>query len=469
MKQLIIILLLIESSIHLNAQTNDSIIKIKMANAWQLLNDSKKQPTKAFELFTECANLGNPEAMNALGVQYKMGLGVLKDANKAIDWFSKAANSGYIKAWYNLGMGYKDAQDFENAYQSFSKASSLGDQQSAYARGYMLYKGLGCEQDYSQAVKLFSNGAYIGKPNSMYFYGLCLRNGYGIATNIDSARYWLMLSASLGYKMASDELMLKEPENVKIAGELARKIKGAEASMTVTGVANKYQKVLNRVDASEVSGIYTGYLLKYDWSGQHIIEANKLTVKLEYDKDSLKGAWNEDDSLTVPIHALLSHNSVIFNQMQYRKTNHYSPYKPELSVFKQANLKLEKVGDSVYLSGNIVESIPNRNEPAKPLFLALVRTKFGSKNEMANSSSPVRAYPNPFRNTINIDFELTEDCNVSAELLAIDGKIVYNNPAGRLTRGSYTLPIQTSEIEHGYYTLVLHYGNKIRTAKVVKL
>ena len=82
---------------------------------------------------------------------------------------------------------------------------------------------------------------------------------------------------------------------------------------------------------------------------------------------------------------------------------------------------------------------------------------------------PLRAYPNPFGGTITVDFELNETCTVSTQLLTMDGKVVYNNPAGTLTAGSYTLPLQTQQIAAGYYTLVLHYGNKIRTAKVVKL
>jgi len=50
----------------------------------------------------------------------------------------------------------------------------------------------------------------------------------------------------------------------------------------------------------------------------------------------------------------------------------------------------------------------------------------------------------------------------------MNGKVVYDNTAGTLAKGSYTLPILTTQIAEGNYTLVLSYGNKIRTAKLVK-
>ena len=80
----------------------------------------------------------------------------------------------------------------------------------------------------------------------------------------------------------------------------------------------------------------------------------------------------------------------------------------------------------------------------------------------------LNAYPNTFSSNLTIDFELNETCKVSTQLITLDGKVVYDNPAGTLTAGSYTLPIQTQQIAAGYYTLELKYGNKVRASKVVK-
>ena len=431
---------------------------------------STYSPKKALELYTQAANLGNAKSMNAVGVCNRQGLGTAPNQQNAISWFTHAGNAGYAKAWYNLAMLYKDNRDFTSCYKYLLKAAALGDEQSIYFMGYMQYKGLGCFQNYTAARLKFARGLALGNTNSMYYYGLCLRNGYGVAQNIDSARYWLMQSANMGNTMAADELAAPQAEHAVGVGGLASKIKAAQKAMPTTKTVNKYVKLEHNVNASEVSGTYTGYLLKYDWSGQNIIEANKLTVTLSTNGDSLSGTWAEDDSLTIPIHATYAQRGLLFKQMQYGKTNHYSIDKAELAIFKQANLQLDKIGDSVYLSGNIQQFIPSRNEPAKPLFLALVRSKASTGNSLKYvEEPPLRAYPNPFGSTISIDFELKEASNVTTELLTMDGKVVYSNPAGTLSAGSYSLPIQTQKIAAGYYTLVLHSGNKIRTAKVVKL
>ena len=95
--------------------------------------------------------------------------------------------------------------------------------------------------------------------------------------------------------------------------------------------------------------------------------------------------------------------------------------------------------------------------------------KLANEDGTTFTQSALRAYPNPFGNTITIDFELKVSCIVTSQLLTMDGKVVYNNPAGKLDIGSYSLPIQTQQVAAGYYTLVVRCGNKIRTAKVIKL
>ncbi len=470
------------ATVQLRAQTaTDTILKAKMDSAWGYLNGPKEsqQPQKAFDLFIQCANEGNPIAMNAIGVQYKNGLGVAANRQMAIQWFKKAANVGYTKAWYNLGTAYRETMNFTAAYNSYCKAANLGDPQSVYAEGYMLYKGFGCKQDYKQAAFLFAQGAYIGKPNSMYFYGLCLRNGYGVPVNTDSARYWLIQSSSLGYTFATDELNIKLPENVMLAGVLTDKLKAAQSSMPKTNnVINQYQKVQQQVAVSDVAGTYQGYLLKYDWSGQYVIEANKLYVTLDVDNDTIKGSWLEDDNIAVPIRAFATNDGIVFDKVSYSKTNHYFPVTPESLEFEKALLKIIKTDTGVYLAGNIKQHRVKVNEPAKPLYLALTRTNSSKENSILHllnddgtliSSSPIRAYPNPFGNSLTIDFNLKESSSVTTQLLTLDGKVVYSCPTTTLTGGDYTLPINVGQVPSGYYIVKLRCGNTVRTAKVVKL
>ncbi len=465
---------LIAQTSMVTAQTTQAL---KMAKAWGYMQQANSSnAAKAHTLFSECAELGNAEAMNALGVQYRLGMGVGANTAMAQQWFVKAANTGYAKAWYNLGLMAKDSQQFTQAYQYFTKAASANETMGIYAQAYMQYKGLGCNQNYQQAAAQFAQTAYRGLQNGMYFYGLCLRNGYGVAAHKDSARYWLLQAAEKGYRMAADELASKEPEKATLAGSMAQRIKAAQA-LAPQQKANSYQKIPHQIAVSDVAGIYTGYLLKYDWSGQHVIEATPLQVTLNYHNDSLIGSWQEGDSLQIPLQALVTPKALVFGKMQYRKSNHYSP-KGELTVFDKAQLQLTKTTDAVYVAGNIQQYLPGRNEPAKPQYVALVRSSSISSSQMLSvvnadgsllSSKPLLAYPNPFGSSITVDFELTEAAPVTTQISTLQGKVVYSNAAGVLAAGHYTLPIQTQQISAGYYVVMIKYGKQVKSTKIVKL
>ncbi len=81
-----------------NAFVPASVTKLQLLQAQQYATGGKGfNPTKAFELFTQYAQQGSAEAMNALGILYKKGVGTMASTDKAKDWFTKAADAGYVK------------------------------------------------------------------------------------------------------------------------------------------------------------------------------------------------------------------------------------------------------------------------------------------------------------------------------------------------------------------------------------
>jgi uncharacterized protein len=98
-----------------------------------------KDEKKAFQLFTKAAAQNQGDAQNALGVIYEKGYGVLVDTNKAFEWYSKAAQLNHVGAQNNLaymyayGTGVK--QDIVVAYmwatlaviQGYTETSKLRD------------------------------------------------------------------------------------------------------------------------------------------------------------------------------------------------------------------------------------------------------------------------------------------------------------------------------------------------------
>lgn len=486
MRKILLICMLICPVMLLAQRTDDAEIKQKMKLAFEYLRGYNQplNPQKALELFKECAEAGNGRAMNAVGMQYRMGLGVDTEYNEALSWFKKAATAGYVPALCNLGLMHKygtgTPADYSKSYYFFRKAAEKNYPQGWYSQGYMLYKGFGCEQNYEQAVALFKKGVAAGHTPSMYFLGLCLRNGYGTPVNKDSANYWLSLAASRGYAMAKDELAASEPEHAEIAGTLAARIREAQKLMPKEKQVNKYVKIENSIAASKVEGIYEGYLLKYDWSGKHVVKADKLKIRLEMEGNNLGGVWTENDSISLELKALFTTQGIIFRDMNHFTNDHYNPVIPDLMRFEKASIQFTEDGKETYLSGNLNQFSLTRTEPGKPLFLALVKTaqldKSGSRfisivNEDGSELklNALKAYPNPFSDIITLDFKQTKTCEVATLITTLDGKIVYNNIAGVLEKGNYALPIQTQFIPSGAYVITLRQGKKVSAVKVVKL
>ena len=54
--------------------------------------------TKAFQWYTQSADLGNSDAMNNLGICYEDGQGCVQNMTTAIEWYKKSAQLGCIQA-----------------------------------------------------------------------------------------------------------------------------------------------------------------------------------------------------------------------------------------------------------------------------------------------------------------------------------------------------------------------------------
>lgn len=485
-----IILSIIAITFYLQTQAQasmpDTLLNKYLIEARQYLTGigKPKDAVRALSIYQECINAGSARAMNALGIIYKEGIGIKADRKKAIELLTQAGNKNYVQGWYNLGLIYKDAlideeRNFSKAFNYFCKAANEGDADSDYMKAYMLYKGLGCTQNYEQAAVLFEKGAILNRANSMYFLGLCLRNGYGVTADTEKAKYWLAKAVEKKHRQATQELYTKSAENSNDeAKALAQQLK----AVSVTSIAslNTYQKLEQNISANSIEGIYEGHIIRYDWSGQHAINSSKLLLDIKYEAGKILGKWIESDSTIVPLEATLTSKNMLFKNMQYSKTDHYSMFNAMPYNFENAKLQWNQKEGEVYLSGNIQMFSVQRNEPEKPLFIWLKRisTKSSNSNKIAitnEDGSPLIlkndlvAYPNPFDNIITVEFQLKESCNVQTELFTMEGKSIYKNPAGLLKLGNYKLQVQPQQLVAGTYILVLKYGNKSRTTKVVKL
>ena len=84
---------------------------------------------EAFDLFSERATSGDPQAANYLGIHYYIGAGVERDFLRSAAWFEVGALTGAATAQKNLGVMYYRGLGVEQDYYR------------AYGWMYFAYKG----------------------------------------------------------------------------------------------------------------------------------------------------------------------------------------------------------------------------------------------------------------------------------------------------------------------------------------
>lgn len=191
------------------------------------LGESYQNTARGIELLERASQLGDPEAMNSLGMYYfklysSTDEGKLKPQNleiaeyffkrsiefgsvfameneadlldsigrtkEAIDLYGKALNAGVSNAGYKLGYMYENGHgvpwSFEKAIEFYTKGANAGSGKSCWRLGFLYQKGKGTKSSFSKAVQFYlkaiENGctdAYISI-GEMYQYGNGFKQNY---------------------------------------------------------------------------------------------------------------------------------------------------------------------------------------------------------------------------------------------------------------------------------------------------
>lgn len=415
--------------------------------------------SEALRIFKQYAAKGDPRAMNGLGLMYLRGHEMAADSAKAIEWLTKAGKAGYVRAWQNLGLMYFYAhcgvkQDFEKAFHYFNTGVEAGGIGALYDAGYMLYKGLGCRQDYKKAVEYFIKGAGKEHAPCMYMLGLCYRNGYGVDMDEAEANFWLTEAVKQGYVLASEELEAEKPENSLEGTKIL-----TQNAINVPATFARTRAVQKNAD---LSGIYQGILVTYDWSGQHIISETPLQLSLQSDSNQVQGEWMTDTD-TVWVNATFKDGILHFENTQMHTKDHYLPEEPILYQFTEA--EIQAVGSS--LTGNIRMYSPQLMEPQRPMYLSLHKVGTKGIEEQEESQRNIKAYPNPFSDKINLAFTLTENADVKVAIYDYSGRNVHMTDMGTLQAGEQRFSL-TPNLEPGVYIVKVFAGKQTFQVIIVK-
>ena len=175
MKRLLpIALFLLFSLVYAQAQSSDDVFN--QAQQAYLNQDYEK----AFKLYKQSADAGNPEAMHNVAVMLIQPVGCVQNVKMAIDYYVKASQAGYNPSTYNLGhmnyMGNLNGKvNKPVAAKFFQMAADNGHPESAHYLGLMYEAGDGVPQDNTKAIHYMRIAATKGNiPLSKALLGFML-------------------------------------------------------------------------------------------------------------------------------------------------------------------------------------------------------------------------------------------------------------------------------------------------------
>lgn len=197
------------------------------------------------------ADSDNPYAQLSLGILYRCGQGLEKDAEKAQEIFDAVIEAGCVEGY--LGSGYiaYDNEDYDTALECYNKVLDGNEQLYIAAAmneiAYMHQHGHGVRQDYAQAMEWYEKAADLGNTDAMTNVGYMYQHGYGVERDYTAAVEWYRKAVDLGNVAAMNNIgyMYMEGYGVKQNYSVALKwfVKAANLGDTIamTNIGYMYE------------------------------------------------------------------------------------------------------------------------------------------------------------------------------------------------------------------------------------
>ena len=417
--------------------------------------------TKAFDIINDVAEKDSDAyAMNVMGLLYMEGIGIEKNGELAISWLDKAGTSGFCDAYHNLGVIYKhgkcnEKQNFKLAYETFLKGALCGSDICRYDVGFMLYKGLGCKQDYHRAFDFFQMAADNDNPHATYMLGLCYRNGYGTEKDEETGMMLLNKVANHGYTAAIEEVMRTKPENsfddICVSDTLFSSIP-----------PNMPEIITHINDTSLLNGVFEGFVVMYDWSGQHILGEKPVIMKSKRVGEELSGL------------IVLGTDSVVFTadimadgSLQFKKSyvNLYERY----TFNGKEKYKLNSAALDIWedrIKGKLSLYSLSQREPERPMYMELYR---GIQNGLTaeNTNGYIKIAPNPFTDEFKATFKMADNAIAAARIFDKTGTLIWQQSLGALEKGSHEITL-CPNVKPGTHVLNISAGKQVLRTIIVK-
>ncbi len=435
----------------------------------------------AFDILTQAAKEGEPVAHLLLAKIYEQGLGVKINDQKALKHYKLSAQGGEVAAMLEVGIAFKKGKgadvDFNEAVKYFQMSSDNNNPRAHYALGYMYFKGFGIEQNYEKAVDLFKKGVAQNFPAAMFMLGVCYENGFGIPVNLSLAKEWYSNAALYDYAQAKAYLNKLNSASGLKSVEINQDNNLHKEFNQIGIIPDKYQRTHIDIDNDiQLTGNWDGEIIVYDWSGNEILERQKVNLTVAQTGYSISANWDSDMTHTTS-KGFVQGNEVNFEELKLIAEDAMGGLSVE--EIKNIIFSIVKTDSAVYLKGSVDSYLPDQKEPSYPKLIVLKAGSRVSENLVENEAteqinavsadSPIfNIYPNPFSHKLTIDYRIIKDGNVSINLYNIAGsKVMGIKPESFCVTGYYSHDIEL-DLNPGTYLIEIVQDETHQVRKVIK-
>lgn len=490
MKKTILVILLLLAHVSFSQGTGLNYVCYINKN---LVDIGEDQPSpKSLEEIQSCADQGNANCLNLLGLLYNQGLGVEKNEEKTFNLVMNAAKKELPAAEYNIGRFYMIGLgcdiDFDKAKSWLTIAADHGNERAAYALGYMYFKGFGVEQNYKEAVSWFKLSPW---PMAKHHLGICYYFGYGVEKDEDKA----ILYFSQSHTTNSNMFLKHIAENVKatVDASLAKEI-GETETKTNTAIAKEaIDKTTERSVNTEQSaskkelkpkyfnGKWKGKLVELDWSKKEIVRILPLSCEFTAEDNNVHYKWNLNKE-TAESTAILEDNALYFDKLNMTFDMPYSENPNSnilVSQLLSSQMEFKPINKKVYLTGSLQTFIDESKESGPPMYVILKQTDQGDDDDLTaeellalsnQREHFITLYPNPFVSDVLIEYELENDANVNVGVYDFLGNnVAVTLEQGALqTQGKHKYTFNGSNLNPGMYIVRVGVNNEIHSRILIK-
>ena len=397
-----------------------------------------------------------------------------QDSLSGLEWILRSADKAYAPAYNKVGHLYKQGEllpyDLIKAFEYFNLAAVTDFPPALYTRGYMYYKGLGCNQNYERAFSDFTKGTATGDAGCMYMLGLCYRNGFGTTVDNIKAQSLLDRSVALGFKLAEGEVAYSISEN---NGEALRLIESGHNAKLFIGaddyIKNSFNRVLD-INMEINDQCFKGYVMKYDYSGNHLVGARKVSLCMNVKEHQINGLLTFiDESRTYELTGYIVGNKLELERVSLQRNDRYTMTEQDKLDIDKITLACAYTDENISLLRSKINGFSTyQTEPERPMELILVRDDGHQMFKQPSSSIRSSVYPNPFTSLCKISVQVMEQSDYRIVLTNISGKTVYNSRSEILEPGSYIFPLNVN-LNPGTYFVYVYTGKDFHTHKLIKL